>query len=172
MGILALTDIPTIWDIKSVLSVFGILYLVVSIAIIIKAGGLQGGLSLLCMAIVGAFLVGISGPGEYPDHLPSGDSGLTLYVICKNDNDQLYWGPLVQTVRAEEKWRFNVKQNEFSPVDDYHVSPDPKVYAMHIPDHPTYVNPSAFHPASFFWSPFIMSVIGICWWLVKGMFYF
>jgi hypothetical protein len=147
------------------MSIFGILYLIVAIGIIWKAGGLGGGLSLLCMAIVGAFLVGMSGPGEMPDYLPTGDSPLAIHVLCRDDNDNQYGGDLVHTVRAEEKWRFDVKSNTFSSSDRDYVSPSPKIYQMHNPDGGCYVRSWIFHPASFFWSPFIMAVLGVVGWI-------
>jgi hypothetical protein len=161
-----ITDIPSMWTIGSILSVFGILYLVVCIGIIWKGGGIGGGFTLLSFALLGALAVGLAGPGQHPDYLPTGDEGLSIHVICEGGeypgNGTYFWGSLVNYVRAEETWRFNHSYNTFDRSLPYsEVDPDPKVYAMCVPDHPSYIHPRIFHPAAFFWSPFLMCVIGI-----------
>jgi hypothetical protein len=169
LNILALSDIAGRWEIGGVWSVFGVIYIIVGILIIAGGGGLKGGLTLINLALVGAFLVGVAGPGTNPDYLPDGSSGFELYVACKGGdypgNGSYYWGPLVNTVRAEEHWRFSNKYNTFDRSSKYwEYDPDPKVYAMHVPGHRSYISPKIYHPAAWFWSPFIMCLIGLVGW--------
>ena len=182
-GILALSrDIAGPWSPESVFSVFGVLYIIVAIGIIWKAGGLNGGLTLLSLACLGALCTGIAGPGINPEYLPQENDGMLIYVACytgpaerdyhPSDEQDIEWRSLVHTIRSEEKWRLNCKFNEFDQWDRDRVDPSPKIYAMHCEDFSGYISPKIFHPAAFFWSPFIMAVIGVVGSFVKSFFYF
>ena len=176
MGILAITtDVPDCWSIRSVLSVFGVIYIIFSIFLILSQGGLKGGLTLVKFALVGACLVSISGPGENPDYLPELDGGLNLRVICEDPNGIFYWGDYVWEVRFDRHWRFNNKFNTFDDDDRGCYDPEPKIYAMHDPAFKGYISPKIFHPAAFFWSPFLMGIFGFVagfLWNIFGILFF
>jgi hypothetical protein len=159
------TNIPTAYSPASILSVFGIIYIILSLFLVAKQGGLRAGGTLLTFACVGALLVHLMSPGINPDHLPDPDSGMALCVICEDDNGGYYWGNLVYTVRAEEKWRFKNPHNTFDSFDDYRVDPQPQILAMHNPAFEGYISPRLYHPAAWFWSPLLIGVVGIIGWL-------
>lgn len=171
MGIFAFTtDIPSVWSISSIWSVFGVVYLVFCVGVIIKAGGGSGGLTLLNFALIGGVLVGISSPGENPDCLPDENDGLALRVVCKDDDGNLYWADYRRIVVADELWRMWNSHNEFDSDDRYRCDPPHKIYAMHDPAFSGYISHKVYHPAAWWWCPFLVGLIGFVGWLICGVF--
>lgn len=143
--------IPDIWSMRSVLSIFGFIYLFV--CLLMFSGGVMKGVVLNCgLLTVGVILLMIMTPDPVGfDGPKDGWKALEPRVF----NDEGHSVDLKSLMGLSVIPRMYDKDND--RIRGYHV--DSPVYAMHDPTSPDYIcSPFIFHPACLVYCPGLFSL--------------
>ena len=158
--------IPTVWSLRSVFSVVGIIYFLV-LASYALAKGLKGWTISLLLTCLGVILVAAFSPSSNYGNAPAnkGTAGMRLYFQDYQGN----W-------HDKEEFIKNHSGKRVSGL--YDRMEETQIYAMHLPSSANIktgtgervgtVNAWFFHPAALFWSPFLVSVFGVVVFFLGG----
>ena len=151
--ILAEIDIPDIWSLRSVLSVFGMIYFIVCLTIYGTQGFVKGMGTMCVFLMIGLFLVA----GATEDTKGEWEGAFHTRIICYED---VRHTKQIKTMSSDE-YNYRVGQNEdlFPDRDIVYWDREKKIFAMHDPDCNDYIcSPWVFHPACLVYCPAVFCI--------------
>ena len=150
---LAVTDIPDIWDLSSVWSLFGVIYFIVCLIIYGAQGTLRGMGTMCVLLMIGLAIVA----GATADTKGEWEGAFHTRIICYDNPD---YTDQIKTMSSDEyNWRVGQNEDIFPDREVVYWDRDKKIFAMHDPDCDDYIcSPGTFHPASLVYCPAIFCI--------------